>query len=224
MSKALVDIYNLACGNVGSRSSISSVSEASREAEICNLFYPVVRDQILRAAPWASCRSSKNLAVQAERNFNLPFADTDPEQPWRFAYSLPSDFLYPRYLDTYQNFILGDINGTPLLYTDEATAVLTYTKRQEVPPAWDVDLYTAVAIGLSARIAKPLTGKAAMAEASMNDANRLIMQARANTANENHIAYDSLPEWLMARGAIVTNFPTQFIYQTGQLLSLNGAF
>lgn len=224
MAQDIVSIYNLALDAAGTKSRVISPTEVSREAETCNRWYEPVRNQILRSAPWQSCRNTALLALSATRDFDLAWAEGDPEPPWTYRYNLPSDFLYPRYLDSFQPFVLGDSLGNPVLFTHEPSATLIHTKKQIIPPAWDADLYWAIVHGLAAYIVMPLSGKTSRARSELELANLAIINARVNTANENTVEYDSMPDWLIARGVTTTTVPSRFIYQNGPLLSLNGAF
>jgi len=223
VSQNLVNIYNLALNTAGTRSRVSTPDEGSREAEVCNLWYPLVRDTILRAAPWSSCRTTGQLALLKERDMSLAWAEGDPEPPWMYAYGLPSDFLYPRYLESFDTFVLGSLNSSNVLLANADPAVLIYTRRQEDPAMWDADLYYAVAQGLAAHIAMPLHGKPGRATGALQAANYAIVLAQTRAANENTVEYDSMPDWLLARGAMITNTPSRFIFQNGPLLSLSGA-
>jgi hypothetical protein len=224
MAKDLVSIFNLACSAIGTKAQISLPNEVSREAVLCNRWYEPVRDQILRAAPWQSCRSACLPALEATRDFDLDWAVGDPEPPWTYRYAMPIDFLYPRYIDSLMPFVMGDQNGAPVMFTHETVPTFIYTKKQTVPPAWDADLYWAVVHGLAAYIAKPLSGKVSTARDELQIANMAILQAQVRNANLDTAEYDSMPDWLIARGAVTTTTPSRFIYQNGPLLSLNGAF
>ncbi len=221
MARDLVTLYNLALSSVGTRAKVSLPTEKSREAEICNLWYETVRDKVLRAAPWASARGAANLAVVAERDFNVVWQSTMPQPPWRFMYSLPADFLYPRYITSFEHFILSDYNNSPVLLTNEEATTLIYTKKQSIPSAWDSDLFHALVEALAAQIAMPLHAKSSRAQLALQNANNAIIMARVQTANENQIDYDSTPDWLIARGVGLTNFVSRFVYENGPLLSLN---
>jgi hypothetical protein len=225
VAKDLVEIYNLALSATGTKArlTVAQPNEVSREAEVCNLWYPTIRDQVLRAAPWASCRSTANIPLLSTRDFNSNWMTGAPEPPFAYQYGLPADFLYPRYLDSFMPFILSDASGQPVLNTDEYGPSLIYTKSQQVPAAWDTMLYMAIVNALAGQIALPLHGKPSRAKESIEQANNLIMQARQATANENQSVYDSLPEWLIARGASTSTTPSQFIYSNGPLFSLNNS-
>lgn len=219
MAQDQVSIYNLALSAVGTRARISATDEQTREAQICNTWYPLVRDTALRAANWASCKSTARLALNAEASSDSEWTEGDPEPPWSYRYGLPSDFLYPRWLDTYANFALCSYNNTTMLLTNVETPVLIYTAKNTNPATWDPDLYRAVVFALAASIALPLHGKADRANVMMQDANDLILRARINTANEENVERDSIPDWLLARGVSVTSYASRYIYQYGPLFS-----
>ena len=223
MAQDQTSLYNLALSAVGTRTSVSITTERSREAEICNRWYEPVRDQVLRAAPWASAKEVALLAVSAERDYTIDWAAGAPQPPWRFRYALPANYLRARFLDSFARFDLGQYAGAPSLFTDVEEPVLTYTIRQTNVGAWDVDLYMAVVMGLAGHIAMPLHGKPQRAAAAIDQANMSIIQARVNAANEQQVTYDSLPDWLIARGASVSLAPSQYIYQNGPLLAITGS-
>lgn len=224
MANDVVEIYNLALSAVGHRSPIALPTENSREAKLCNRWYPTVRDHVLRSAPWASCRAQENLALVSERDFDLAWADGDPESPWTYKYSAPETFLYPRFIEGFRQFVLGDVDGQAVIYTDEAEASMVFTKKQIAPPAWDASLRYAIIHALAAHIAKPLTGKVSIAQEAMGMANACIIQARVATANENQQEFESVPDWLIARGIVTGTNPSRFIFPTGPLLSVNSSF
>lgn len=219
MAQDLVSIYNLALSAIGTRARISSPDEDSREAQICRLWYPLVRDTVLRAAHWASCRNIAALTVDAEATEGEDWAEGDPEPPWIYRYNLPSDFLYPRYLDMYQQFEITSHNNQTMLLTNASTAILIYTKRQDIPSAWDPDLYNAVVYGLAGAITMPLNGKPDRARNAYAEANDAIIRARVAQANLNHVVQESVPDWLVARGVGQQLPYSQYIYNYGPLFS-----
>lgn len=219
MSQDLVTLYNLALSAVGTRAAISSEDDDSREGQLCRTWLPTVRDTALRAANWASARAVARLALQAEASSDSDWSEGDPEPGWTYRYGLPADYLYPRWLGDYSNFTLCSYNNTTMLQANVETPVLVYTKRQDIPGAWDPDLFKAISLGLAAAICMPLSGKADRANVMIADANELILRARVNTANENSEQLDSLPDWLLARGASIGAVYNKFIYQVGPLFS-----
>ena len=222
MTQAQTTLYNLALNAVGTRSRVSQPNEVSREAEVCNLWYPTVRDQVLCAAHWDSAAATAQLTLQASRTTDA-WVEGAPEPPWLFRYNLPQDFLYPRYISTMENFRLTQVEGVPKLLANSETVILHYTKRQEVVAAWDADLWYSNIQALAAHIAMPLHGKPQRAAQAMANANDAIMKAQARVANRNQVSYDHIPDWLLARGVVSLPSISSFIYPVGPLFAVGGS-
>lgn len=80
---SVVEICNIALSNIRA-GSINSLTEGSLPAQQCNLKYDILRDQILRDAPWQFARKVRPLSLLSDVDiFN-----------WSFAYQYPSDCLY----------------------------------------------------------------------------------------------------------------------------------
>lgn len=219
-----VTIFNLALSSCGISAAVALPLEKSVEAEVCRTWFPVVRDHILRSAPWPSTKAFRRLGVLAERNFDNQWVSTDPDPIYRFAYGVPNDMLAPRYLTNYERFELGVYEGNKLaLMTNAEDAILIYTKRQENPTLWDTNLQLAIAYGLGSFIAQPLTGKPATARLLREQADGIISLARVAAANNDTIGYETIPSWLAARGSVLTAPETRYIYPYSALLSEMGA-
>lgn len=216
-----VSVYNLALNQVGARDNVTITLEASREAEVCRLWYPVVRDQILRAAHWPSARKIERLALLAETTSET----WDPLQPdpgYQYVYSQPADILYPRSLSTYAPFIINNFGSVPAITTNEYQAIFIYTFRQTIVSRWEASLQSAIVFGLAAHICMPLTGKPNRAQLLIEQANSIIVQARTEAANEGSRQLDTIPDWLAARGycgEFGTPTSSRFLYPFGSTLS-----
>ncbi len=214
-----VSLYNLALNAVGKRDNLSAITERDRGAEVCNLWYPVVRDAILEAAPWPSTRSIRRLAqlsIQGTEGWE-PGA---PEPGYGYAFALPEDCLRPRFISTYQRFIITQgADPVKILMTDTPDVILTYTSRQTMVSQWENSLGLAIVYGLAAHICMPLTGKAQRANFLIQQANQLVMQARESTANFDDSTVESIPDWFVARGFFIPSV-TRYFYPNGNLLGL----
>jgi hypothetical protein len=215
-----VSIYNLALDAVGTRNSVSATTEESREAEVCRLWFGPVRDLVLRAAPWTCAKAFARLALLKERDDTLEWAIDDPEPGFRYAYAGPSDMIRPRYLSSFQRFTMGIYGEQRAVMTQVQSAILVYTKRQATIPLWDSDLYMAVTKALAAAIAMPLHGKRQRASEAAAEANAMILQARVSDANSEENQFDTVPEWIAARGSAYNNPLSRFYYPYGPLISL----
>lgn len=218
-----VQVYNLALNAIGTRSNISSPTERSREAEVCNLWYSPVRDQILAAAAWPEATDFRSLAQlkEADEDGDEVWASDDPRPGYQFVYQLPSDYLRAQYLTDFSRFLITAYSsGRRALHSNSTPALLTYTKRLETVSAWDAQLQMAIVYGLAAHICMPLTGKPSRAKSLENKANELIFTARETAANISQEIYESVPDWITARGASYAS--TQRFFQPyGALLSVS---
>lgn len=213
------ELFQLALDVAGSRRNIASPTEASREAELCRRWYNTVRNQVLRAAFWPATKASRRLSVQAEKS-NGDWITGDPDPSYQFAYAAPSDMLRPRFLSDFSRFELSVWAGDQIsIMSNTDEALLIYSFRQTNINVWDEDLYQCIVYALAANITRPLTGKDQTAYDNLSFANQIIMNARANDANINEASFDTLPEWLSARGYCDSSI-SQFIYPFGPSLSL----
>lgn len=224
MAQTETQIANLALLAAGTRSTIAGLTEASREAEICNLFYGQTRDQLLKAAPWSFSKSYARLAVTVERDEGVAWVDGDPEPGYHWAYALPSLFLYPRYMHDFSTFTLGAITvgaspNVKVIMSNLEAAVLTYTKLVSDPAKWDEDFTQAMIDALSGRIAMPLHGKSNRAKLAIDSANQAILNARLAASNEESVHFESMPDWFTARGVSGPTNPNRYIYPVGPTLA-----
>lgn len=220
MAQDQVSLYNLACSAIGTMARIASPTEISREAEICHLWYPIVRDMILSAAHWHSARATQTLGLLVTRDLNTAWTDGDPAPDWIYAHGLPADFLYPRFINSYQQFELGMIGLTPALFSNFEVTRLDYTKRQDLMGLWSVELYNAVLHGLAAAIAMPLHGKPLRAKLQIELANKAIMEARAMSANKDNRMLESIPDFLSVRGVSQPSAISGYLYPFGPTLTM----
>lgn len=217
-----VAIYNLALNAIGARSNISLPTENSREAEVCRLWFSLVRDQIMAAAPWPEAMELAYLAQlkEADEDGDGEWAAGDPRPGYQFVYSLPADCLRPRYLTDFSRFLVTSYSDNRrALHTNVEQAALAYTKRLESVSLWNPELQMAIVYGLASHICMPLTGKTSRARLMVEQANDLLYAAREAGANTSDETHEAIPEWIAARG-YNTSPQTRYFYPYGSLLSL----
>lgn len=145
-----VDISNLALGHIGDSATVSSINppEGSAQAEHCQRFYPIARDSLLDMHDWGF--ATRRIALAQVTNV---------ASGWAYCYAQPSEMmnavavLDPNARDdtsvgivspsqwtetpltnggvyTPQPFQLESAaDGSGILYTNQANAVLRYTAR-----------------------------------------------------------------------------------------------
>ena len=84
---SVVDICNEALDLLGA-ATITALTQNSKEARLCNRNYELVRDSVLRAHPWNTAVTRKNLPQDA----------TAPDFGFTYQYTLPTDPFCSRVL------------------------------------------------------------------------------------------------------------------------------
>jgi len=211
-----VGVYNLALNAVGDRSNLSSPTDNSRQAEVCSLWYALVRDQVIEAAPWSEATKYQRLALVAEQDDDTWTAG-EPAPGYTHVYALPSDCLRPQYLSNFQSFELTTEGTVKLLHCSTDSPVLRYTYMQENVATWSNNLLMAIVYGLAGHISQPLSGKTSQTAVLIQRANDMILAARVNSANQEQQTYEAVPEWISGRG-YAQGATQQFYFPMGSLL------
>ena len=198
----VTDICNAALSHCGTRSKISSLEEASPEANACFTHFALLRDYMLRAFDWNFARLTAALA-------ELP----DPPARWARKYALPADCVRIRrpndvpvltVPETWCELAADkDSAGAPIgvLLTDAARVSAIYTGRVIDTLRWDDGFATAMTYGLGARICYELTGKDDRVRTLTQLWQASLQQAAAEAASEGStFGRICLPEALLARG------------------------
>lgn len=218
MTLSVVEIYNHALGAAGTRTSLSNVNENTREAELCNQFYPTVREQVFAAAHWATGKRAQRLALLMERTDD-EWTSVEPMPPWSFAYALPAGCLRPRFLTDYAPFEVNRYLTANAISSHAEDPILVYSAVEETTALWDIGLTTAVFTALAAMIAPSLTGSTRKVQSLLQEANRQIMIGREQAANGDFLHYEAMPDWLVARGISGPQAPNRYIYPVGPLFT-----
>lgn len=156
---SVVEICNLALGEVGARAQIQSIEEASREAQLCRLYYRPARREALRDHDWGFASKSEALAL-------VGGARVPP--PWRFAYGYPSDCLALR--EILGEGAPGEPRGEPfeiavnraldgrLVLADRPRALARYTADVANTTLFDAGFVGVLAARLAVDLAQSLIG------------------------------------------------------------------
>lgn len=177
-----VQIARLALQHLGDRYDITSLNEASPEAEQVQLVFDNVRDMVLREHPWKFARKYA---------FPAPLAGDAPPN-WDFMFAYPSDAL--RIIRIVNP--LGD-NQPPIRFevarnsadlrvilTNENEPTFEYTKQVTDPQQFDPQFVTALSYRIAQYIAMPITGDRAVMSDMKTLADVEVGKAQASDANE----------------------------------------
>lgn len=96
---SIAGICNRALSSIGAQTTLQSLEETSPEAQQCALWYDNQRQSLLRAAPWAFCRTQLPLTQvgQLFSNGSTEPGNTSP-YPYLFKYAYPASCLKFRYI------------------------------------------------------------------------------------------------------------------------------
>lgn len=165
-----VQICNLALSHLGDSSTVASIDppEGSAQAEHCAQFYPIARDSLLEMHPWGFATVRVALAELAQQ-----------WSEWDHCYQQPSDVLNvlallpPGATDDYsegtgvptsaggryvpQPFSCETLsNGTQVIFSDQADAVLRYTRTVSDPTLFSPLFTTTLSWHLASFLAGPV--------------------------------------------------------------------
>ena len=197
---SVVDICNMALARIG-HSFISTLSENTKPAQLCNLFYPLSRDAMLRDHTWNFAVSRSTLAASV----------TAPNHEWDYKFALPSNCL--KVIRTDLDDLGGEIvNAYPyssvtpyviegrFLLSNEGEVSIEYIAQITDPTQFDSLFVDCLSQRLAAELAMPLADNASLAQAMWQVYASKIREARATDAQEGtpREAVDATG-WLMAR-------------------------
>jgi len=217
-----VDICNLALAQLGDSASVQSINppDQSPQAAHCARFYPIARDALLEMHTWGFA----TLRVQLAQVSN-------PFTTWQYAYAAPSDAINylevidPNATDDYsvglqmagatpysvqtgvgiytpQPFAIESIDGDEVILTNQANAVLRYTRSvastQEFSPLFVEGLSTLLASHLAGPVIKGAEGRAA-GMAKMQEFMKWREWAVESDANQRRIRLVPGAAWMVNR-------------------------
>ena len=177
------DIGNMALSRLGTRATITDLTENSTEARQINLWYATVRDELLSLVDWNFNRVTQALA-----------ASGTPPARWSASYAYPSDCLRMRRLEfgastwmwgePARDFEIASNGSGTFLYCNEDRVTTVFAQRVVDPVRFPPGFVLAFVDCLAAAIAHAITQKADLAERLARRAQDRIERAIADSANE----------------------------------------
>ena len=189
---SVVDICNSALNLLGA-STISALTDDSKNARLCNQRYEPVRNRIFRSHSW-NCLTKR---VQLAQDSTAPVVE------YSYAYTLPSDCLrvlkiHTGATDSIASDIEYQVEGRKIK-TNEGTVYLVYIALVSDPNEFDVYLQEALAASLAADIAYAVTNNATLAKNYQEVADERLREARFIDATENSLGTIESNEFTDAR-------------------------
>lgn len=197
---SIVEICNMALGNIGIQKVIASVDEQSVEARACKRFYDQTVSETLRELPWPF----------AGRYITLALVEETPNTQWAYSYRYPSDCekvrrVVPSDITVDTNYrdswSVGSDSAGRLIYSNQIAAQAEYTHNVTDAALFDSLFVELVSWRLGSKIAPSLTGNNAAAVIKRTDAMYITKkaQAEAEALNEGHVDTSPYCETIAAR-------------------------
>ena len=189
---SVVNMCNSALNLLGA-STISALTDDTKNARLCNQRYEPVRNRVFRSHAW-NCLHKR---VQLAQNSTAPVIE------YTYAYALPSDCLrvlkvHNGTTDSIASAIDYKLEGRNIV-TDEGTVYLIYIALVTDPNEYDVYLQESISHQLAADIAYAVTNNATLANNYMTRADERLREARFIDATENALGTIESNEFVDAR-------------------------
>ena len=181
-----VDICNMALIEVGG-ARIMSLGEDNKPGRLCKLYYPLVRDMILRGHPWNFAQKRAELALTTDT----------PSFEYGFAFQLPSDCL--KVIKTDDQYDVFKIEGKTLLTNNSSCSIL-YTSRVEDTTHFDSLFIEAFAAKLGGKLCYNLSDNNTLVQLMEARYKSTLRQAKSMDGQEGIIDNVEADEWLNSRG------------------------
>ena len=189
---SVVDMCNSALNLLGA-STISSLTEDTKNARLCNQRYEPIRNRVFRSHNWNCLIKRVQLAQDS----------TGPVVEYTYGYTLPTDCLRVMKIhngstDSIASDLDYKVEGRKIV-TDITTIYLVYIALITDPNEYDSYLREAVSHQLAADICYAITNNSALANNYMIRADERLREARFIDATENALDTVEANEFTDAR-------------------------
>lgn len=150
MASSEVEICNRALDAIGAPT-ITALTEGTRQAGICNRYFPQLRDDVLAAHPW-------NFAI---KRAVLPALETAPAWGFDYAYQIPTDCLRVVEVEGEDAIVppsAWQVESGSIVTDMTAPLYIRYISRVTETGLFAPLFVSALAARIAAEIAQPLTG------------------------------------------------------------------
>ena len=189
---SIVDICNRALNLLGA-STISALTEDSKNARLCNQRFEPVRNRVFRSHNWNCLITRVQLAQDT----------TGPVVEYTYGYTLPTDCLrvlkiHNGTTDSIASNLDYKVEGRKIV-TNEGTIYLVYIALDTDPNTYDSYLAESISHQLAADLCYAITNNSTLANNYMARADERLREARFIDATENALDTIESGEFLESR-------------------------
>ena len=169
---SVVQMCNSALNQLGA-ASITSLTDNSKNARLCNERYETIRDAVFRSHPWNSLIKRQQLAQDT----------ATPAWGFKYQFTLPSDSLRVLAIDAYNSDY--KVEGRKIL-SNESTIKLIYVSTTTDPNEMDVLLRETISAALAADLAYSITANLQVSGLMAEKYQAKLSEARHSDASEGY--------------------------------------
>jgi len=169
---SVVQICNSALNQLGA-SSITALTDNSKNARLCNERYSTVRDAVFRSHPWNCLVKRQTLAADS----------ASPDWGFTYQFTLPADCLRVLGIDSYDSD--HKIEGRKVLISSSAVKLI-YISQVTDPNEMDVLLREVISAALAADMVYSITANPQMAKLFHEKYKSKLSEARHTDAGEGY--------------------------------------
>jgi len=160
---SVVDICNEAMDLLGA-ATITSLTENSKEARLCNRRFDTVRDAVLRSHPWNTAVTRASIARDSVAPaFGFSYQYTMPTDPYCLRVLSFWNSNVDNEIAAYDSQVMYKIEGRKIL-SNEGTCKITYIGRVTDTEQFDPMLSNTIAHRLAAETAYAITGSTSVSQ------------------------------------------------------------
>tara|TARA_R110000803_G_scaffold57475_5_gene115413 strand:- start:1948 stop:2544 length:597 start_codon:yes stop_codon:yes gene_type:complete len=195
---SVVDICNEAMDLLGA-ATITSLTENSKEARLCNRRFQTIRDAVLRAHPWNIAITRRQLARDSESPaFGFAYQFTLPTDPYCLRVLSFWNSSVNNEVAAYDSNVMFKIEGRKILSND-SVCYITYISREENTELYDSLLSSAIAHKLAAETAYAITGSNSILQAMQALYESRLRDAKSADAMEGYPEQPQANEYINVR-------------------------
>lgn len=197
MSQTAIQICNSALAKLGERT-ITAFTDGTKTSDLCNLRYPVIRNNLLRDHVWSFAKTFVNLS---------PEVDPSVVFPWTYQFILPSDVARILSVTVDDDEVPYEQVGASL-HSDQTDLDLRYVKNFSGAAdgfAFPDDFAEVVACMLAAELAIPITQQQTMRDTYLQMFAERLAHARFNGAVDRTAIQQQASSWVDAHDGFGTS-------------------
>lgn len=195
---SVVDICNEAMDLLGA-ATITSLTENSKEARLCNRRFDTVRDAVLRSHPWNVAITRASLAKDATAPaFGFASQFTLPTNPYCLRVISFWNSTVNNEIAAYDSNVMFKIEGRKVL-SNEGSCSITYISRVTDTELFDSLLSSAIAHKLASETAYAITGSNSVSQAMQVMYETRLREAKSIDAMEGYPEQPQADEYINIR-------------------------